>query len=184
MTKRLFYQPMAAGLTALLLLPIGKSAIAEETVADVSVSSSAITFQKHKMEPMTISVSGGGSTLSREFSAGEIPQIEPYDEDGNPLPDGQYSYSLSMENPMEEEMIAFQEAMDAGDTAEVERLANLLQSEAYTHSGSTQNGVFIVKDGRIEEMPDTPNGSAPMNENHDHSDGHTHDHSNGHTHDS
>ncbi len=80
----------------LLLLSTAGAAAAAEPIADFSVDSSGISFSMKSAAETTLVVSGPGKFhLQQTFDAGSAPSLSAFDEAGNFLAPGLYTYTLT-----------------------------------------------------------------------------------------
>jgi len=68
-----------------------------EPLAIASVYTGGVDFRAQvEFARAVVTISGGDVLFTRVFEAGEQPSIEPYDLEGNLLPDGEYSWRLEL----------------------------------------------------------------------------------------
>lgn len=151
---------MAALLVAAVCLPAVAHAAAP--LAAMHVTPSGVQWQPSgAYEKMTLTVSGpDGLILRREFQAGASVSLEPFGEDGKPLPDGSYTYELSAAPVLDRETRrALAVARRNGDDAAIAKLqaAGKLPRTPLVQSGffSITNGAVVAQDLREE------NGGKP-----------------------
>lgn len=144
---------MAALLVAAICLPA--AAYAGTPLAAMHVTPSGVQWQPSgAYEKMTLTVSGpDGLILRREFQAGASVSLEPFGDDGKPLPDGAYTYELSAAPVLDRETRrALAVARRTGDDAAIAKLqaAGKLPRTPLTQSGSfsVANGAVLAQDLR------------------------------------
>jgi len=133
MLKRISYFWVCVIVTMLLIG--GGTMVQDEAVA------SELTFAATG-QPATLTVAGEGVYVQINFAAGETPWFEPFDENGNPFPDGNFKYELR--TIPEVDQAAVEEAYRNGDE---ERLAQIRQAER--EQVRVQSGSFEVVGGGI-----------------------------------
>ena len=85
MLKRISYFWVCVIVTMLLIS--GGMMVQDKAVA------SELTFAATG-QPATLTVAGEGIYVQIDFAAGETPWLAPFDENGNPFPDGNFKYEL------------------------------------------------------------------------------------------
>lgn len=84
---------VAALLPAFVCMP----ALAAQQVAAMSVTGQSISWSPQVPHAkMVLTVSGGGHFFRHEFEAADSPSFSPYDGQGNSLPDGNYTWELTV----------------------------------------------------------------------------------------
>ena len=92
--------------------------------------------------PANLTVAGEGVYVQINFAAGETPWLAPYDEDGNPFPDGNFKYELVIQPIIDTE--ALQEAVALGDDRTVEEISRMEREQMKIQTGS-----FEIIEGSI-----------------------------------
>lgn len=93
---------------------------------------------------------GGEASVHRLFERGETPVFQAQGDDGIPLPDGYYSYQITMTpQAVVDDKAAHAKARAAGDEDEFTRLSNQLQ-ESSSYDYYQESGDFRIISGAIE----------------------------------
>ena len=93
-------------------------------------------------QPATLTVGGEGVYVQINFAAGETPWFAPFDENGNPFPDGNFKYELR--TIPEVDQAAVEEAYRNGDE---QRLAQIRRAER--EQVRVQSGSFEIVGGGL-----------------------------------
>ena len=125
MLKRISYSWVCVILTMLLIG--GGTMVHDEAIASELVF--AATGQ-----PASLTVGGEGIYIQIDFAAGETPWLAPFDEDGNPFPDGNYKYELRTQPFIN--IAALKEAEEMGDDRTVEEISRMEQEQMKVQTGS------------------------------------------------
>jgi hypothetical protein len=125
MLKRISYFWVCVIVTMLLIG--GGALVQDEAVASELVF--AATGQ-----PATLTLGGEGVYLQIEFAAGETPWFAPFDENGNPFPDGNYKYELR--TIPEVDQAAVEEAYRNGDEQRLAQIRRAEEAQVRVQSGS------------------------------------------------
>jgi Chaperone of endosialidase len=143
---------------SLVLVCLQTVAVQAQKLANISSKGSSVRWEVAAQNAgLTLTISTpDGQVFQKEFPAGSSPEFTLSDNEGNRLPDGQYTYEIRL-NPVlasgvREELAA---ARRKGDDAKVERdlrKRGLLPSKPSVESGSftIQNGMVIVA-GAVED---------------------------------
>ncbi|HEV2852107.1 MAG TPA: tail fiber domain-containing protein [Thermoanaerobaculia bacterium] len=155
---------VAALLVVAVCLPAAANAAAPW--AAMHVTAAGIEWQPSgAYEKVTLTVSGpDGLILRREIRAGAAVVLEPFGDDGKPLPDGAYTYELSAAPTLDRETRrALTAARRAGDDTAVAKLRaeGKLPRTPLAQSGSftIANGAVVAQDLR-EERAGKPAGQT------------------------
>jgi hypothetical protein len=141
----------------LLMAPTARAAV---PLATANVGPTAIEWQPSTLyEKLVLTVSGpGGLILRREFGAGVAPSFGSFGDDGQPLPDGAYTYEL-VASPVLDQATrrALAIARRSGDESIVEKLraAGKLPRDPLIQSGS-----FSIAEGAIVPQAAREDGSG------------------------
>jgi hypothetical protein len=133
-------------------------------LATVSLGSAGLEWHPAgDYEKLTLTVSGpGGVALRREFQAGAVLTLEPFGDDGKPLPDGTYAYELTAAPRLDAETRrALTAAHQAGDDAAI---AKLQAAGRLPRGPLTQSGFFTIHDGAVvplDAREERPAASRP-----------------------
>lgn len=143
---------------SLVLVCLQTVAVQAQKLGNISSRGSSVRWEVAAQNAgLTLTISApDGQVYQKEFPAGSSPEFSLSDNEGNRLPDGQYTYEIRL-NPVlasgvREELAA---ARRKGDDAKVERdlrKRGLLPSKPSVESGSftIQNGMVIVA-GAVED---------------------------------
>jgi len=112
---------------ATMLLIAAGALVQDEVVA------SELTFAATG-QPATLTVAGNGVNVQINFAAGETPWLAPFDEDGNPFPDGNYKYELRTQPSIN--TAALKEAEEMDDDRTVEEISRMEQEQMEVQTGS------------------------------------------------
>ncbi len=140
---------MTALLVAAVVLLAAPVARAAAPLATVSVGPLGLDWQPAgDYEKIRLAVSGpGGLILQREFKGGVAPSLEPFGDDGKPLPDGAYTYELAATPRIDPEIRqALAAARQAGDD---DAIAKLQISGKLPRGPFSQSGSFSIQNGTI-----------------------------------
>lgn len=85
-------------------------------------------------QPATLTVAGEGVYVQIYFAAGETPWLAPFDENGNPFPNGNYKYELRTQPAID--TAALREAEKMGDDRTVEEISRMEQELMEVQTGS------------------------------------------------
>lgn len=133
-------------LMAALCLP---AAHAAAPLAPARITPSGVEWQPAvSYDKVTLTVSGpDGLILRREFTAGAALSLEPFGDDGKPLPDGTYTYEMSMAPVLDRETRrALTVARRVGDEAAI---AKLRAEGRLPRTPLVQSGVFSIANGAV-----------------------------------
>ena len=125
MLKRISYFWVCVIVTMLLIS--GGTLVQDKAVA------SELTFAATG-RPATLTVAGVGAYVQIDFAAGETPWFAPFDEDGNPFPDGNYKYELR--TIPEVDQAAVEEAYLDGDEERLAQIRRAEEAQVRVQSGS------------------------------------------------
>ncbi|HEX9942228.1 MAG TPA: tail fiber domain-containing protein [Thermoanaerobaculia bacterium] len=156
-------------MAAVLVMTVGLLAVpayaGPSSLAAASIGPLGIEWRPSaEYEKLVLTVSGpGGLILHREFDIGVAPSLEPFGDDGKPLPDGAYTYEF-VATPMLDQATrrALAAARRSRDDSIIEKLraAGKLPREPLSQSGSftIAGGAILPQDPREEQSGG--NGSA------------------------
>ncbi len=143
------------GMGVLTVMPVQaqERGVAEpEPVAAVYWGSAAISWQPYLLDyPLVMTLRGPQGFLKTvRYAPGTMPMIAPYDENGQPLPNGVYRYTLrvlyQLDVETQRELAAAQTNEDRGSIKILEQLGRL------PTQARIQNGSFTVKDGLFQAL--------------------------------
>lgn len=141
--------PVVAALAALVLaaLPLQLAAAelvrGDPNIAALSISAGSVSFAPQvSFEEMTLTVAGGGYSVTRSFRFGQTASFAPVDAEGFQLPDGTYNWELVM-SPRARDLDP--RAFSSGEVSADGRAFKAAEAP----EGQRQSGVFTIKDGLI-----------------------------------
>jgi hypothetical protein len=132
----------------------------DEPIAAMIVEANGITWQPTiDHAGLTLTVSGsGGLILQQEFGPGSTPAFAPVSPDGQPHPDGSYTYELQAAPVMDPETrAALEAAREAGNS---DAVAEQLRQAGKLPDAMVQSGHFSIKGGQIV-LDDAPEPAPP-----------------------
>ncbi|HEU4390635.1 MAG TPA: tail fiber domain-containing protein [Blastocatellia bacterium] len=137
--------------------------IQKEPVASFSASASEVRWEPHVQDSRLVLVvsTPGGKVIRKEFKAGKTPSFNLTDDSGMSLPNGQYTYELSVVPNIDADVRdALIKAREKGNGEEVmERFQKEGRiPEALVQSGSFQVQNGVVFSGRAEDGAEPSNG--------------------------
>jgi hypothetical protein len=121
-----------------------------DAIAVMTVSETRIEWHPQMAhDGLTLTIGGpGGLTLQKEVEVGGIPAFEPVNADGEPFPDGTYTYELRVGAVVDPgTQAALTAAREASDSAAV--VAQLQQEGKLPRFVPVQSGHFTIHDGSI-----------------------------------
>lgn len=160
---------VAVALAALVAVP-ALAAEMPEPVAAMNVSPGSISWAPRvAYDKLVLTVSGGGIDTSQEFAAGVSPRFVPVDDEGYQLPDGTYTWQLTViPRTLDLNSRTFRSEVASEDGRTM---------RAATHpERQVQSGAFTIANGAIAdpslvEQRAAPPASAPAAADIDDSDG-------------
>jgi hypothetical protein len=125
----------------------------------MTVDAGGIEWQPQvENDGLILTVSGSdGLVYRQEFVSGTIPTFEPVDSEGQPYPDGSYTYELRVVPVVDAETrAALMAAREAGDAEAV--MAQLQQAGELPQYVQVESGHFTIRDGAIvlSDAPERP----------------------------
>ncbi len=133
---------LALAVTA-LLVPAAADADRAPELARVDPGPAGVAFEPLEVhDGMTLTVAGGGMSLTRRYGAAESPFVNLVDAAGKPLADGIYKWELRAEPPalaLNRERFEHARAAADGDA----------MIEAQAPRMAVQSGVFTIKHGTL-----------------------------------
>ncbi|HXO22534.1 MAG TPA: tail fiber domain-containing protein [Thermoanaerobaculia bacterium] len=144
---------------------------APPAVASMNVGAAAVEWMPGaSFERFVLTVRGPGDSLVRQqFASGEIPSFKAFDEKGQRLPDGVYTYELQgiphVSRSIQRRVAAAREAGDETALAELEKSGELPHGGVQSGTFAVQGGAFVTP-GLTEDRPRKPRAAAKSDGNH------------------
>lgn len=140
---------VALAFASLLLAMSMPAARAADEIAKMVAAEGRIVWEpKVEYWQLRLTVSKGERVYQQTFGASAKPYFSLVDERGQPLPDGSYTYELSLVPRIDPDRRAAQvKARETGDPKMLERLAEELRPKTAT----TQSGTFSLSKGAVAD---------------------------------